>query len=688
MPCGPRNGEFMFAAEPPAIAAPAAPADQADVIEIVGTRRDQTLKIDRRTYRVQQTPHSAQKDAVQLLRGLPAVTISPDDSINLLGSGNVSIYVDGRPYQGNATQYLRTLHGSDIERIEIITNPSAQYSAEGTGGIINFVLRRKQEEGVSGTGIGEVSSLGRAYFDATLKTKHGKWSYELHSGGRVGTLGRPTYRKVRSVAELPGGTPTVNTETGGGPNRGKEVEASAKASYEIDPRTSLSGKILAAVFGDVSTNKVEFAGLTPDFESFSQRQRFNTGITVVITELNFDHKGKKEGETLNAGFRIFGNPTDHEENRALFSDSAALAVDKRKRLLFATAQLDWQHPMAKGQILSVGGSWDFGQMSERYRFTSTGSDGSLGSNASDQFRGIDNKLAAYVTFQQTIGGWTVMPGVRVERNSRRISSQGQPDVRIARTDVFPTLHIDHRLGKNLDLTLSYSKRIDRPQLNDLRPYGIVQDVLTIKQGNPRLRNQSTDSYEINLHHHRGKLDAGLIAYDRETRDVWSNSYFVNPAGVTVFTLVNAGCIRDRGAQVDISTPVVKRVKLNATLNLFEERAPIGVTAGAGSEDVFRYTTNSTLEWNGPDRGRIPGDVAQLQWGFNSSSRQVQFRYFPSSFLSLSYTHGFSRTLSLTGSMSRLSRIRHDLVAPLVQEDYAEHRQPEFKLKLLKTFGKP
>jgi outer membrane receptor for ferrienterochelin and colicin len=154
--------------------------------------------------------------------------------------------------------------------------------------------------------------------------------------------------------------------------------------------------------------------------------------------------------------------------------------------------------------------------------------------------------------------------------------------------------------------------------------------------------------------------------------VWSNSNFANPAGVTVFTLINAGRLRDRGAEIDLSTPVVKRVKLNASLNLFDERAPIGVTAGARSEDVFRYTTNSTLEWTGPDRGKIPGDVAQLQWGVNSSSRQVQF----------------SRTLSLTGSMSRQSRNRHELIAPLVQENYAERRPLEFKLKLLRTFGKP
>jgi outer membrane receptor protein involved in Fe transport len=159
----------MFAADQPAVVAPAEAPDQSDVIEVVGTRSDQALKIDRRTYRVQQNPHTAQKDSVQLLRGLPAVTITPDDTIMLLGAPNVTIQIDGRPVSNPDTiAYLRTLHGSDIERIEIITNPSAQYSALGTGGIINFVLRKKQDEGVSGNASSEITSLGHANFDSWL----------------------------------------------------------------------------------------------------------------------------------------------------------------------------------------------------------------------------------------------------------------------------------------------------------------------------------------------------------------------------------------------------------------------------------------------------------------------------------------------------------------------------------------
>ena len=675
----------MFGADQPAIVAPA-PPDQSDVIEIVGRRPDEALKIDRRSYRVQQNPHTAQKDSIQLLRGLPAVTVTPDDQIQLLGSAGVTIQVDGRTVTDPDTiGFLRTLHGSDIERIEVITNPSAQYGAQGAAGIINFVLRKKQGQGLSGNATAEGSSLGRGYVDAVLKNKHGKWTYEFHTGARIGANSRSTYHKLRSVEEQPGGTATINSENGGGPTRGREGEASAKVSYELDPRTTVSGQIIGAAWRDVSTNHAEFVGLTPGFQSFNERQRFSTAASFVATDLNFDHKGRKEGETLTASLRVYGTPLQHERNSAGFSNGGTLSTDKRKHFLTADGQVDWQHPMGKGEILSIGGLWNHSRMREDYGFAS--SDAALGPALSDRFRGIEDTLAGYATFQQPIGAWTFMPGVRVERNSRHVSSPGHPDVKLARTYLFPTLHVQRPLGKTLDLTLSYSKRIDRPDLNELRPYPLVQDVLTIKVGNPHLKDQLTDSYEVNLTYRRGKVSAGLIAYDRETRNLESSSYTVLN-GVNVFTLINAGRRRDRGAEFDLSTPVVKRVKLNASLNLFDERAPADAGGVTLNESSFRYTTNATLEWDGPDRGRIPGDIGQLQWIYNSPTRLFQLHYAAWNWLSLSYTHSFSRTVSLTGTLNYQARISNRVIAPLVQQYFAEHRPVEFKLKLLKTFGNP
>ncbi len=187
----------MFASQPPAVVQPATTKDQSDdsdVIEVVGTRLDQVQKIDRRSYQVRETPHAAQQDTLQLLRGLPAVTIGQDDKINLLGSGNVTIMVDGRPIHAlDVGQYLRTLHGSDIERIEIITNPSAQYSAVGTGGIINIVLKKKQHDGVNGSASAEASSFGRGQANGSIKSKQGKWTFEIQTEGDDGRTYRISY---------------------------------------------------------------------------------------------------------------------------------------------------------------------------------------------------------------------------------------------------------------------------------------------------------------------------------------------------------------------------------------------------------------------------------------------------------------------------------------------------------------
>jgi hypothetical protein len=130
------------------------------------------------------------------------------------------------------------------------------------------------------------------------------------------------------------------------------------------------------------------------------------------------------------------------------------------------------------------------------------------------------------------------------------------------------------------------------------------------------------------------------------------------------------------------------VKLNASLNLFDERAPADADGVTLNESSFRYTTNATLEWDGPDRGRIPGDIGQLQWIYNSPTRLFQLHYAAWNWLSLSYTHSFSRTVSLTGTLNYQARISNRVIAPLVQQYFAEHRPVEFKLKLLKTFGNP
>ena len=674
----------MLAEPPPAVVAP---ADDETVIEVIGTRSDQAQKIDRRTYRVQDNAHAAQSDTLQLLRGLPAIVVTPDDELLMLGSGNVRVLVDERPIQGDVTQYLRTLHGSDIERIEIITNPSAQYAASGSGGIINIVLRRKRADGVTGSASLQASSRGRVEGSATVKLKRGKWAFEVEAQPNGGRSRGSAFSRVRTV-EQPDGSITTNSATGRSAARASYVYLSGKASYELSPRTSLSLTAGGSFNRYRSRNETVYLGLDSNFSSFAESQRNANRGSDGYLQFDYDHKGKVDGETLKGSGSLYGFRSE-PRLAARFDNGGGYTQDSHLRQTGLEAKLDWAHPMAKSRILSVGAQFDYTNLRRSYESTALGVGGIIQFANSDSFTARDSTTAAYATYQLQLGKLTLLPGVRFERFDRNISSPGQPSVAIHRTALFPSFHLDRPLGEFVTLTLSYARRIDRPDATQLRPYLVRRSALYFNRGNPDLRDQTNDSYELNLHYHREKLDVGLILYDRETANLWDYSYAIDPAGNYFSTPINAGHKSDRGAEIDLSSPLFRRVKGTASINLFNSIIPYDSPGGSSRFSQLRYSANATISRQGKDRPRHPGDVGQLQLDYQSPSREFQYRYSGRVSVNLSYTQNLSKTLALTGSLNGIGsgRSSNRLIAPSIQErTETRTRQPEFKLKLVKTFG--
>jgi outer membrane receptor for ferrienterochelin and colicin len=674
----------MLAADPPTVVQPSQAESQADVIEVVATRSQQSQKIDRRTYRVQQNPHSAQKDSLQLLRGLPAVTITPDDKVELLGSPGVTILVDGGPVHGDSTLFLRTLHGSDIERIEIITNPSAQYSSQGSAGIINFVLKKKKEDGLSGSTSNEASNFGALTSGNTLKLKKGKWTYELQAQAWKGGKWRTRYETDRAALLAPAAAPTISRQVGRSELGFRFASLNGRVTYDIDKKTSISWLGFGGAFHQSGSDRSDWIGLTPDFQSFSERQRLRDDVSYIGSELSLNHRGKKEGETLQAFASVYGNPTQPNRVDGNFGDGDPYFIRKPNSLSGTWTKVDWNRPVGERSILSLGLEWTLQWRGHDYEFTIPETIETF-----DRFKVRQSTANAWGTFQRSFGSWSFMPGVRLERLSRRITSPATPPVHVVRTSVFPTFHMQKPLSKTVNMTLSYSKRIARPGDDFLRPYPMVQNALSVSRGNPALRDQTTDALEANLHYHRKKLDGGVILYDRRTSRLWNTSYFVNSDGVTEVTWINAGHQRDRGAQFDVSLPLLPRVKGNASINLFASQVPVHGLSGDGTYESFRYTANATLEWATPDRGSRPGDVRQLQVQYSNPSRGFETRSSAYYSLNLSWTHSFSPTLSGTVAVNRIgsNRYRNYVTAPLLQSRTVTWmRGPEFRVKLVKTFG--
>jgi hypothetical protein len=673
----------MPVADLPPLLATAPAEETTDVIEVIAGRTNTTLKIDRRTYEVRETPHSAQKDAFQLLRGLPAVTVTPDNRVLILGAGLTKIYVDGRPYLGDVGQYLRTLHGSDIERIEVITNPSAQFSSEGGGGVINLVLRTTRSKGLSGNASLEQSSYGNGLFDTTLNYRATDWSYELKGGGNIGAMARRKYYVRRSVEADGGIGPIVNLEKGRFNYEGTVGRLSGKATYQLDSRTSLSAQLGGGGGHDMVTDKVRYEAVTRDFVPFSERRRLDSFASYVTGAFNMDSTGKKEGETFNAGVQFYTNPAVHDVTDATLSKGSRYRIEGHTPATSIDTQADWKHPMQPGQLLSLGSSWHLDRTSQDYRFMSDDT-ASFGPDTSDAFTGRSSTFAAYASFQQTFGALMLAPGLRGEANRRVISGPGGDDVQIRRTDLFPSFHASYKVDKTLEFGASFSRRIDRAPLEYLRPYSVAEDVYTVFQGNPRLRDQSIDAYEVSMQFRPGKIEVGATAYLRETHGLWSKEYSVDNSSFSVYRYVNAGSSWNTGVQFDVSFPIISRVRGSASANLFDDRTPIDAPDGRTTQRNFRYSTNGTVEWNGKDRASIPGDVAQVQWSYNSPSRAYQVREAAWLDLSLAYTHSFDRTLSLSGTFRYAGRTSQRLVAPSIEEWSRRQKIPEIQLKLQKA----
>lgn len=677
----------LMQAEPPPPPAIVAPADDTQIIEVVGTRSDQAQKIDRRTYRVKDNAQAAQSDTLQLLRGLPAVVITPDDEILLLGSGSVTVLVDERPVRGDVSQYLRTLRGSDIERIEIITNPSAQYAAQGSGGIINIVLRRKRADGVIGSASLLGSSHGRGEGSATVKVKRGDWSFEGQAEATGGRFAPSKFRTLRTI-EQPDGATSTNSAIGDSRSRFANVYLSGKASYAASPRTSLSLTAGGGASDYKSRTTTDFRGLAGDFNSFMSNQRSSGPSEFRFAQLDFDHKGKIDDETLKAGLSGYAFDS-HPLTVSQYDNGGGFTIDSTDRQKGVDAKVDWVHPIGTSRILSTGAKIDFNSSERSIRSTTLSPDGAPPFTTDDAFKTRDLTSAAYATYQMKFGNWTVMPGVRLERFDRTITSPDRPSVTVNRTSLFPSFHLERPFGKKFTMTLSYARRIDRPGPSQLRPYLTLRGPLFFERGNPDLRDQTTDNYEFNLAYRHKSLNFGVILYDRETADLWDNSFVIDADGNSISTAINAGDKSNRGAQIDLGLPLLRRVKGTASVNLFNSIVPYDTLSGTSRFSQFRYTANATVNWQDKDGPKRPGDVGQLQLEYHSPTRLFQSRYSAHVSANLSYTHSLSKTLAVTASVNGIGagKSSRRLFAPAIRERYdGRTRQPEVKLKLVRTFG--
>lgn len=617
---GTAHAQQSTSAPPPAEAEPSEEESNDDIV-IEAEPGDQ-VRIDRRTYTLRDDPVAQSTNMFEILGRIPSVSVAPSGDITLLGASNVTIQINGQPVQGaNLEQVLRGLQGNEVERIEVITNPSAQYSAQASGGIINIITRRRFDAGFNGSIQASADTLDSYHFGVAPSWSSGPWSFS----GQVGTFGASQDSDfTRERQELPAGALTAEEGRRAFEYDGwyaSRLQAAYSPSEHHRMSLSLSGSefnaqqdqiaALADASGPLATNEAhtdtsgEFRQVIFDFQQTGDSPRDVIKINAALNR--FANASDTRFSTLPAGG---GASSQYATMSDLDSTSANL-------------KLDVERPLPDERFLTFGVAFDRSEQTIGNALQLVAGAGPLPYDA--VLDGEQQTLAAYSTYQTDTGDWTWLPGLRAEYYQREVASAGLEN-EDSELRLFPSLHIRNELTRHINVDLSYTSRIQRPGFQMLDPALRFFDVNRASVGNPNLEPSTTDAYEANFVYQKNGASFSVTFFDRISEDIFSPFTEVTGDGVILTTTINAGTSEQRGLQALFRGPIGDHWRYSLSANVLSRAFDFLSGGTLTRREELEYDGVAQLDYRDPDQDVVGADQVQFELRFQGPWHSLQSEY--------------------------------------------------------------
>jgi outer membrane receptor protein involved in Fe transport len=616
----------------------AAQTTPAPVVTIQAERP--TNRIDRQVYDVKADVAATNNTAADALGNVPSVTVDPDGTVSLRGSSNVQILVDGKPsamLQGdNRGAALNAMPSQDIESIEVINNPGAQFGNEGGGGpILNLVMRRNRTPGGMGVISANAGPHGRANTSLSGSYQQGRLGFQgglnFRRDGRNATSATERER-IDPASGAVSASSQASRSTGLNDSNG----INGTLTYNLDDKT-----VVAAQASLMRRSNDQRS--VDDYDNADSNDYRRTGVrggTSVNSSwgLRLDRKGSVAGETFKMDLRVTSSDTSANSAYSNVYASGAPPRNSRQDNLAANKVADftgdYETPVDQG-IVKLG--FKLSDMSNGFdtRYADIDPVGGLESvNAgrSNRFRVDETNLALYGSYQRRLTErWGVLGGLRLENTTLAVHQYTTAlEAGNHYTNVIPSLFVSYKASDTGNLRLSYAHRIRRPNGNDLNPFIVYRDDFNVSAGNPSLKPSQADSLELGYETSFGKIETSLRAFVRKESDVITErSYFVSDT-VLLTTRDNGGENRAGGLEFSLSGKLTPKFSFNTSGNLarteqrsvdslgvpvLRESTALSMRARAGYElsakDHVQFTVNAqgkTLTGQGV---REPATTANL-----------------------------------------------------------------------------
>ena len=551
-------------------------------VEVIAERTTVEIKLDKKIYNVGKDLTVSGGSVSDVLDNVPSVSVDAEGNVALRGNDNVRILINGKP-SGlvglNSTEALRQLPAEAIEKVEVITSPSARYEAEGTAGILNIILRRSKLLGLNGSITANAGHPDAAGISGNINYRTGNVNiFNTSSYNYTERLGR-WYNDVKyfdiNTPDLDERRNWVDTRKGLTTNTGIE--------WYINDSASLT---TAVVFRDNSsennsTNKlVQFNKVNnTTSESFRLDPEIEDSRTIQYS-LNFTKNFKKTDHKFSFDFQY--ENSDENQNSTInvngIDSEIVTTIEDQSEILL---QSDYIVPLGEKSQIEMGYRGSFDTRSTDFEVSlldMNSGDFVINNNLSNLFNFKQYINAFYTQFGSKIGGFSYLLGLRLENTKLTLDQPTSNDFERKKfTGLFPTINLNYEFTETQSLSLGYNRRIRRPRGFMLNPFPSRSSVTNVFQGNPGLIPSYASTFELGYLNRFSKVTLSTSVYYSYASDVIS--FVSRRTGQSVivdgeeFPVIERGPINiatdERvGFEFNINYSPTRKWRINTDFNVF------------------------------------------------------------------------------------------------------------------------
>ena len=566
------------------------------------------LGIDRKIFTVDKNLNSTGQTAAEVMRNIPSLNVDIDGNVTLRNAAP-TLFVDGRP----TTLTLDQIPADIIDKVELITNPSAKFDASGgTAGILNIILKKNKKIGYNGGIRTGIDSRGKVNLGGDINVRQNKINLGLSANlNEFKSLSSSSIDRENLLTFAPNNVNTFMNSV----NEGQFKFFRGSLDIFLDNRNTLT---IAANYNrgrfESEQNQRVDSIIKQNFATYNLINNFsNREFENLGTQLSFKHNFAKNGHNISADFN-FNSSNSNGSSQIKIQTYTPEAFVKGNPLLqlnnssgenrFYTFQTDYENPLTDDSKLEAGlraAIRDNSSINDQFRFNNTTGKYELVPGISSRYKFHDEVWAAYTTYSFKKGRWSYLLGLRVESSNYQgtlLNAKGQDSLQFNVTfplSLFPSVFTTYKLTDKQDLQLNYTRKINRPNFFQLMPFPDYSDPQNVNIGNAGLQPEFTNSFELS-YNNTYKKNANFLAslYFKHTsnlitRYVYRDVNALIPGDSAYFsTFINANYSFATGLELTNKMAVTKSWDMTANLNIFSSSLRANLPGEQFSNDLVSW----------------------------------------------------------------------------------------------------